>query len=139
MYFITLSFNDLNLEKMKKLLLLLALVLFANIGFAQSCKKTCDMKNSYVQNGDLIEATLYHDNGKVAQTGFYTLENKLEGEWISYDAKGNKTAVAYYDSGQKVGKWVFYNGDEMKEVVYSNSKIAEVKTWKNTETRVVSN
>ncbi|MEM7086399.1 MAG: nicotinic acid mononucleotide adenyltransferase [Bacteroidota bacterium] len=120
---------------MKKIVLILVMVFTANIALAQ----TCDKKDSYVLNGDVIEATLYHDNGTIAQTGFYTTENKLHGEWISYDAKGNKTAIATYENGEKVGTWVFYNGQEMKEVTYTNSKIAQVKTWINTDTQVVTN
>ena len=120
---------------MKKIVLLLVMAFAANIAFAQTCVK----KDSYVLNGDIIEATLYHDNGTIAQTGFYTKENKLQGEWISYDAQGNKTAVASYQDGEKIGTWIFYNGAEMKEVTYANSKIAQVKTWIHAETRVVSN
>ena len=124
----------------------MVLVLTANVAFAQNCKKVCktkmkicEPKNSYVLNGDFIEATLYHDNGAVAQTGFYTLDNKLQGQWISYNAKGEKTAVANYENGAKVGTWIFYQGDTMKEVHYKSSKIAEVKTWTNTDTKVVVN
>ncbi|MBL4663159.1 MAG: nicotinic acid mononucleotide adenyltransferase [Flavobacteriaceae bacterium] len=120
---------------MKKTMLLLVMFFAANMVFAQECSK----KNSYVFNGDVIEATLYHDNGAVAQTGFYTQDNKLHGKWISYDVQGNKTAVASYENGEKIGTWLFYDGSTMKEVTYTSSKIAEVKTWTNTETRVVAN
>ena len=75
----------------------------------------------------------------VAQTGFYTLDNKLEGEWISYDAVGNKTAVAHYNNGNKVGTWYFYQGNEIKEVNYSNSKVAKVTSFKITDAVVISN
>ncbi len=94
--------------------------------------------DTYQREGKLIKATLYHDNGQVAQTGFYTLDNKLEGEWISYDSAGNKTAVANYQNGEKVGTWLFYQGDVIKEVNYSNSKIAKVTTFQITDTRVVT-
>lgn len=131
---------------MKKIILILVFALSANMAFAQTCQKICDKKikkcetkNSYVLNGDLIEATLYHDNGAIAQTGFYTLDNQLQGQWISYNDKGEKTAVATYDKGDKVGTWVFYHGNTMKEVQYESSKIAEVKTWTITDTKVVAN
>jgi len=101
--------------------------------------KTCNMANKYVLSNGLIEATLYHDNGKIAQTGSYTKENKLQGEWVSYDANGNKTAVGQYNNGEKVGTWLFYQGNTQKEVVYNDSKIAQVKTWEVTDTRVVAN
>ena len=70
---------------------------------------------------------------------FYTKDNVLDGVWISYDAQGNTTAVASYDKGVKVGTWMFYQGDSIKQVSYQNSDIAEVKTWTVTDTRVVSN
>tara|TARA_A100000171_G_scaffold52821_2_gene73398 strand:+ start:14206 stop:14586 length:381 start_codon:yes stop_codon:yes gene_type:complete len=124
---------------MKNILSLLVVCLFANVAVAQ-CSKTCakEVKDKFVLVDGLVEATLYHDNGAVAQTGFYTQENKLQGEWISYDANGKKLAVAEYDNGNKVGTWKFYQGDTMKEVTYTNSKIAKVSTWESKDTRVVS-
>jgi antitoxin component YwqK of YwqJK toxin-antitoxin module len=122
---------------MKKFIALLVIVIAANASFAQECKKTCK-KDAYVLNDGLIEATLYHDNGAIAQTGYYTEDNKLQGEWISYDTDGNKTAVAQYNNGKKVGTWYFYQGDKIQEVTYSNSKIAKVTTWSADDTRVVS-
>lgn len=119
---------------MKNLIVLLVACFFVNIAIAQTGKK-----NAYKVKGDVIEAVLYHDNGMVAQTGFYTLENKLEGEWISYDTNGNKSAVAHYNNGKKVGTWKFYQGTTQKEVVYNDSKIAKVNTWEVTDTRIVSN
>ncbi len=119
---------------MKKLVVVLVASLLVQFSYGQQEKK-----DSYVLNGDRIEATLYHDNGVIAQTGFYTKQGALEGEWISYDAQGNKTAVAQYENGAKVGTWLFYIGENLKEVTYKDSRIAEVKTYKITDTRVVSN
>lgn len=124
---------------MKNLMIAFVLVFSTSMMYGQACSKTCTKKNSYVNNGELIEAILYHDNGAVAQTGTYTLENELEGEWISYDTEGNKTALANYSNGKKVGTWLFYQGNEMKEVTYANAAIAEVKTYTIQDTRVVSN
>jgi antitoxin component YwqK of YwqJK toxin-antitoxin module len=121
---------------MKKLQLIIALFATVSTLAAQSSVEQ-NITNSYILNGDFIEAKLYHDNGQIAQTGFYTKENKLHGEWISYDTEGNKTAVAQYENGKKVGVWTFYQGDERKEVSYVDSKIAEVKTWKILDTQVV--
>lgn len=120
---------------MKKIMMLVVAVLM--ITSVQAQKET--KKNTYIKNGDLIEATLYHDNGVVSQTGFYTTKGKLTGEWISYSAEGQKTATAQYDNGAKVGKWFFWNNDTLTEVDYENSRIAAVNTWKNEGTRVVSN
>ena len=124
---------------MRLLVLLCIMALSTNVAFAQDCQKVCDKNNQFVANGDVIEATLFHENGAVAQKGFYTKDNKLTGEWISYDTVGNKTAVAQYDNGSKVGTWVFYEGDLKREVTYTNSRISNVNTWEKKDSRVVSN
>jgi len=131
---------------MKRLILVLVVLFSANVMVAQSCKmkascktKTVCKKDTYVLNNGLIEATLFHKNGVVAQTGFYTEDNKLQGEWISFDIKGNKTAIANYNNGDKVGTWTFYQGAIQKEVIYMDSRISKVNTWEKTETRMVTN
>jgi len=131
---------------MKKFILVLTILFSANIAVAQCCKmkapcktKTVCKNDTYVLSNGLVEATLFHKNGAVAQTGFYTEENKLQGEWISYDEQGNKTAVANYKNGEKVGTWTFYQGSIQKEVTYVNSRISNVNTWKKTDTRMVTN
>ncbi len=118
---------------MKNLIVLCAVLFSVGFAIAQENKQ-----NEFVQEGKLIKATMFHENGIVAQTGFYTLDNKLQGEWISYDALGNKTAVAHYNNGNKVGTWYFYQGNEMKEVDYSNSRIAKVTSFTKSDTRVVT-
>jgi len=119
---------------MKKLVVLVLLALIANVSFAQEV-----YKDKLVANGDLIEVVKYHDNGAIAQTGFYTLQNKLEGKWVSYNRSGDRVAVATYDSGRKVGTWLFYQGDTMREVIYEDARVAKVNTYTIQDTRVVSN
>ncbi len=119
---------------MKNILTLLAIVLITSVALAQDNKR-----NTYFLDGDVIEATIYHDNGMIAQTGYYNKENKLTGEWVSYDLSGHLTAVAQYINGEKVGTWVFYQGNTQREVSYDDSRIAKVTTWKITDTYVVSN
>ena len=118
---------------MKNLIMFFTFSLLMSSAFSQE-----NVQNEFVKEGKVIKATLYHENGTVSQTGFYTLDNKLEGEWVSYDAQGNKTAVAHYDNGKKVGTWYFYQGNEIKEVNYSNSKIAKVTSFTVTDAVVVS-
>ncbi|MEP2937524.1 MAG: nicotinic acid mononucleotide adenyltransferase [Gilvibacter sp.] len=90
------------------------------------------------EDTSLIEAKIYHDSGVIAQTGFYTTDGLLQGEWISYDAEGVKTAVANYNKGRKEGTWLFYTGDVLKEVTYKDSKILAVSTW-NRDLGIMSN
>jgi len=118
---------------MKKLLVIVALM--GAVSFVSAQEK----KNSYVKEGDLIKATLFHDNGQVSQEGYYTAEGKLQGKWVSYNAEGEKTAVANYEEGKKTGKWFFWNEDTLREVDYSQSKITGVNIWKIDGERVVSN
>lgn len=118
---------------MKNILSLLVIVLITSVAVSQN------KNNTYFLEGDVIVATLYHDNGMVAQTGYYTKENKLTGEWVSFDQNGNKTAVAQYNNGEKVGTWVFYENNTQREVSYSNSRVAKVTTWKVIDSYVVSN
>ena len=119
---------------MKKIILILVVCFGASVASAQDLKK-----DTFVAKGDLIEATLYHDNGQIAQTGFYTKTNKLQGDWKSYDANGNQLSAAHYENGKKVGTWLFYQGENMKEVTYDKENIAQVRTWEIKDTRVVSN
>ena len=118
---------------MKKLLV--AVAFLGAVSFASAQEK----KNIYVKEGNLIKATLFHDNGQVSQKGYYTADGKLQGEWISYEKSGITTAVANYENGEKTGKWFFWNDDTLREVDYSQSQITSVNTWKIEGERVVSN
>lgn len=118
---------------MRKLFSILIVVVFTTASFAQSNKPVT------IKDGKLYQTTLFHEDGSVAQTGYYTKEGVLTGEWISYDVNGNKQAIAQYDNGKRVGTWLFYQGDTKKEVSYDNNAIAAVKTWKLADTRVVAN
>ena len=107
---------------MKKYIILTA-ILFSGILFAQENNPKLEAV------GDSVKTTYYFENGKVQQEGFFK-NGKLEGVWTSYDVNGNKLSVANYEKGEKTGKWLFWNGDNLSEVDYSNSRIASVKTWK---------
>ena len=119
---------------MKNILTIFAIVFITSLALAQETKN-----NTYILDGDVIGATIYNDNGTVAQTGFYTKENKLTGEWISYDQNGNKTAVAQYNNGEKVGTWYFFTDKDIKEVSYMDARVAKVVTWTSDKTQIVSN
>jgi antitoxin component YwqK of YwqJK toxin-antitoxin module len=88
---------------------------------------------------DLIEVVYYHDNGEISQTGYYTKDGKLHGNWFSYCQEGNKIVSAKYDNGKKVGKWFYWNDDKLTEVDYNDNIIASVNKWTSSETSVASN
>jgi len=95
----------------------------ATIGFSQ------DNKPTFKAEGDLVKATYYYEDGSVKTQGFFK-DKKLTGEWIRFDKAGNKTQLAYYESGKKVGKWFIWSDEALKEINYSNNAIASVNVWK---------
>lgn len=106
---------------MKTPLFIIALLLGIGL-YAQSAKTI------YEQEGDLLRATYFHDNGEIAQIGHF-LNGKLHGEWKMFDENGAKLAKGFYVNGQKTGKWFFWEGDQLSEVDFVDSKIANVKKW----------
>lgn len=107
---------------MRKIMILGALVISA-MTFAQTTKPFLE------QEGNLVKATYYYDNGQVQQQGHFK-DGKLEGNWVSYDANGNKTSMGEYTNGEKTGKWFFWNNKSLSEVDYSKSRIAKIQSWK---------
>ena len=108
---------------MKRTMLLCALIV-SMISYAQQERVLKLNKDT-----NLIDVIYYHDNGVISQTGSYTLDGKLQGEWLSFNAEGKKVVSANYDNGLKVGKWFYWNDETLKEVDYSNNKIANVNEW----------
>ena len=105
---------------MKKLVLLFAfLITVASYG-----QQKRDLKLN--KDTNLIEVVYYHDNGAVSQTGTYTTDGKLQGEWLSFDTAGKKTVSGNYDNGKKVGKWFYYSNETIKEVDYKENVIASL-------------
>ena len=96
-----------------------------------------EVKPNFEKKGDLIKGTYYYDNGEVQQEGTYR-DGKLHGEWVMYNAEGEKTAIGNYADGVKTGKWFFWKNDELVEVDYSENQIADVTTWQNSNSIAVS-
>jgi len=105
---------------MKNICLVFAFLITV-VSFAQQKR---DLKLN--KDANLIEVTYYHDNGVVSQTGAYTLEGKLQGEWLSFNTEGKKIVSANYDNGVKVGKWFYWNDKTVKVVDYDKNEIASV-------------
>ena len=108
---------------MKKIFAIL-LMLSVTLTFAQEKPNAESNKD-----GDLTVATYYHDNGAIEQQGTFNKEGELHGVWTSYDLDGNKVTVGNYMNNKKVGKWLFWSGNKLKEVDYIDSKIAAVSEW----------
>jgi len=107
---------------MKNSILLVFAFLITVVSFAQQKR---DLKLN--KDTNLIDVVYYHDNGVVSQTGTYTADGKLQGEWLSFNTEGKKIVSANYDNGKKVGKWFYWTKETVKEVDYSDNAIASLK------------
>ncbi len=115
---------------MKKILTLIALCI-ATIGYSQ------DKETTYTIEGDLVKATYYYEDGSISTEGYFK-DKKLTGQWTRFDKEGNKTQIAKYKDGKKVGKWFVWNQEVLKEISYDNNAIVSVNLWKH-ESRLASN
>lgn len=107
--------------KSTKLLLLCLTIFFGGMVTAQEN----DVRKELHQQGDLIEAIFYHENGQIAQRGTYK-NGQLHGEWIAYDIEGKTRTLGKYSKGVKTGKWFFWNDETLSEVDFENRIIASV-------------
>lgn len=105
---------------MKKILLL-ALLMTGFVGLSQ------EKQPSYTVEGDLVKAIYYYQDGSVSTTGFFK-DQKLTGEWTRFDRKGNTIQTAFYNEGNKVGKWLVWSSTALKEIHYENNVIVDVNT-----------
>lgn len=112
---------------MKNIIVIFVLSL-ATLTYAQENKPT------YTAEGDLVKVTYYFEDGSIKTQGFFK-DKKLTGEWAHFDQDGNKTQIAFYNNGMKVGKWFIWSKDSLKEINYENNAVASVNEWK-TESKV---
>ena len=113
---------------MKKFVIILVLVFSAPL-FAQ------ENKPSFEDLGDMVKATYYHENGEVAQVGFY-LNDKLHDKWEMFNEEGKKIAMGHYHKGKRTGKWFFWNQEGMKEVDFVDNKVVNVVKHDSSESIV---
>ncbi len=92
----------------------------------------------FEKEGDNIKGTYFHENGQVAQTGYF-VDGKLDGIWKMYDEDGQKIAMGEYTLGKKTGKWFFWEGKIVKEVDFDENKIANVVEKNNAKSVVKNN
>lgn len=116
---------------MKKIAILLMFALSLTGVYAQQKKEQKLNKET-----NLIEVTYYHNNDQISQEGTFNLEGKLHGNWISYDEQGVKITEGSYNKGIKTGKWYFWSGDKVKEIIFDNNSIASI-TESNNKAKVV--
>ena len=108
-----------------KMISLMAFLMFA-FGYSQ------ELKPKFEQEGDLIKGTYFFENGAIKQIGYFS-NNKLHGEWVSYDSEGNKTTIAHYENGKKTGVWLILANGVVKQVTFDSNKVIDVKDLEGTD------
>ena len=118
---------------MKKLVLA---AVFAIIGIGLNAQDTKVVKEEFYANGNLksqfvevnrslVQATYYFETGIINETGFFE-NDKLSGQWKTYNSNSELLAIGYFTDNKKSGTWSFYqDGSKFKEVSYSGSQIAK--------------
>ena len=108
---------------MKKYIFI-ALVFIGTAAYAQT-----SIQPKFEEEGTIISATYFHENGAIQQQGTFNKKGKLDGLWVSYNESGVKLSQGNYDKGIKTGKWFFWTESSLKEVDYMDSKITNVNEW----------
>lgn len=108
---------------MKNIILSLACLFLVTNAIGQVASKEIKKTNKS------IEITNYYDNGQVKEHGFFNAAGKLDGHWIMYDTVGNVLVQGEYDNGMKVGKWLFWDANSLKEVDFKANKLLKYNQW----------
>ena len=85
-----------------------------------------DKSPVFEKAGDLVKATYFYEDGSVKEQGFFK-DKKLTGQWVQFDQSGNKTMIAHYKEGNKVGRWFSLKGNLIKEINFQNNTVVSVK------------
>ena len=101
------------LEVMKNIILIIA-IFTVSFSFSQR-EKTLTID----EETNMVNVVYYYDNGGVRQTGSFSVDGELEGEWVSYDEAGQVEIKAFYKHGEKVGVWIHIIEGIPVEVDYS--------------------
>lgn len=95
------------------------------------------IKPKFKKEGNLVKASYFHDNGDLAQLGYF--KDKLRhGNWISFSQEGEKLSMGSYQLGKKNGQWFFWKENELIEVIYEKNKIVNVLEWNNSEKKLIA-
>lgn len=121
------------IQKLRPMRLLFTLLLISSL----TAKAQDAAKSIIKEKGAQTQVTIFHDNGTIAQQGFIK-NNKIHGQWVSYDTEGKTTMLGFYRKGKKIGKWVFWSAKGVTEVDYDNNKPKSISRWTDQSQRIVT-
>jgi antitoxin component YwqK of YwqJK toxin-antitoxin module len=71
----------------------------------------------YNENGDIVNARIFNDNGVVASEGFLTEDGKKEGHWKNLYENGEIRSEGIFKNNRQVGEWkFFFNGGVAEQI-----------------------
>lgn len=112
---------------MKNIVMTLVFLFAFSTLMAQETKK--EIKKSQTNT----ELTTYYENGQVKTHGYFNNDNKLEGNWVLYDESGEMLVQGMYHDGMKVGTWLFWDHDNLKEAEFQANKLVQYNLWTKAE------
>ncbi len=112
---------------MKKAVLFLVFLFALQITSAQS------PLTQYKKVSKNTEMISYFDNGQIKEQGYFDAAGKLTGNWVKYDTTGKVLVQGVYSNGKKVGKWLFWEGNALREVDFAANKLAKMNVWTREE------
>ncbi|PTB98040.1 hypothetical protein C9994_00345 [Marivirga lumbricoides] len=86
------------------------------------------IKDSLSGGKELKYLSVYFENGKIRQMGFYFNEDEKYGKWVEYYENGNKKKIENYENGILNGEYQYFheNGQIWTEKVYANGLLWQV-------------
>lgn len=89
-----------------------------------------DVKSTYVEQGNRVKVTHYHQNGAVRETGFFKNEVP-DGKWETFSENGTKTSEINYRNGARHGEFRVWDNfsDSYMEVNYADGKMVSANRW----------
>jgi antitoxin component YwqK of YwqJK toxin-antitoxin module len=108
-------------------------VLFLVFLFALQITSAQNPSIEYKKVSKNTEMISYYENGLVKEQGYFDAAGKLTGNWVKYDAAGKVLVQGVYSNGKKVGKWLFWEGNTLREVDFADNKLAKMNLWTREE------
>lgn len=114
---------------LRALIVILMLVLGINTLDAQILVKEPPVEYFKVKR-QLIGYKKYHDNGQMAESGYYKF-GRPHGVWTCFDKDGKVVTQARYERGVKHGLWYFWDsqGKILCEIRYDYGVVLSAKQF----------
>ena len=85
----------------------------------------------YHPDGEVVDAKIYNDKGKIISEGIVDNEGRRMGNWKDYYTTGELKAVGQYEGNLKTGRWIYYRRNKKVEQTgdFSRGRITGIWNW----------